>query len=92
MTQQSRSMTIKYIILAILTVAFLFPFIWMITTSLKTNTEALTNPTALLPAIPQWGNYPDVIATLNLWRETFNSLVMALGVTVGQILLCSLAG
>ncbi|MDQ2885961.1 MAG: carbohydrate ABC transporter permease [Chloroflexota bacterium] len=92
MTQQSRSMTIKYIVLAILTVAFLFPFIWMITTSLKTNTEALTNPTALLPAIPQWGNYPDVIATLNLWRETFNSLVMALGVTVGQILLCSLAG
>ncbi len=92
MTQQSRSIMIKYIVLAILTVAFLFPFIWMITTSLKTNTEALTNPTALLPAIPQWGNYPDVIATLNLWRETFNSLVMALGVTVGQILLCSLAG
>jgi multiple sugar transport system permease protein len=92
MTQQSRSIMIKYIVLAILTVAFLFPFIWMITTSLKTNTEALTNPTALLPAVPQWGNYPDVIATLNLWRETFNSLVMALGVTVGQILLCSLAG
>lgn len=92
MTQQSRSMTIKYIVLAILTVVFLFPFIWMITTSLKTNAEALTNPTLLLPAVPQWGNYPDVITTLNLWRETFNSLVMALGVTLGQILLCSLAG
>lgn len=92
MTEQSRSMAIKYVVLAILTVAFLFPFVWMITTSLKTNTEALTNPTSLLPAISQWGNYPDVIATLNLWRETFNSLVMALGVTFGQILLCSLAG
>lgn len=93
MTQQPRTgIVIKYIVLAILTVVFLFPFFWMITTSLKTNTEALTNPTALLPAVPQWGNYPSVIAAINLWRETFNSLVMALGVTLGQILLCSLAG
>jgi multiple sugar transport system permease protein len=92
MNQQSRSLTIKYIVLVILAVAFLFPFAWMIFTSLKTNTEALTNPTALLPAVPQWGNYPSVIAALDFWRETFNSLVMALGVTFGQILVCALAG
>jgi multiple sugar transport system permease protein len=90
--QQTVSITIKYIVLAILTVIFLFPFFWMLTTSLKTNTEALTNPTALFPAVPQWGNYPSVISALDFWRETFNSLVMALGVTVGQIILCALAG
>lgn len=92
MNQQSRRLTIKYIVLVILAVTFLFPFAWMIFTSLKTNTEALTNPTALLPAVPQWGNYPSVIAALDFWRETFNSLVMALGVTLGQILVCALAG
>ncbi len=93
MTRQQRtSLVLKYVILAILTVVFLFPFAWMLATSLKTNTEAITNPTELLPAVPQWGNYPSVIAAINLWRETFNSLVMALGVTLGQILLCSLAG
>lgn len=90
--QQSRALVIKYIVLAILTVAFLFPFAWMLSTSLKTNTEALTNPTALLPAVPQWGNYPNVISALDFWHETFNSLVMALGVTLGQILLAALAG
>ncbi len=43
-------------------------------------------------AVPQWGNYPDVIQALDFWRETFNSLVMALGVTFGQIILAALAG
>lgn len=85
-------LTIKYVILCFVALLFLFPFAWMLLTSLKTNTEALTNPTALLPAVPQWGNYPDVIQALNFWRETFNSLVMALSVTFGQIILAALAG
>jgi len=90
--QRRLSLVLKYIVLGLLTVVFLFPFVWMIATSLKTNTEALTNPTALLPAVPQWGNYPAVISALNFWRETLNSLIMALGVTLGQILLAALAG
>ena len=85
-------LTFKYVTLCFAALLFLFPFAWMVATSLKTNTEALTNPTALLPAVPQWGNYPDVIQTLNFWRETFNSLVMALSVTFGQIILAALAG
>jgi multiple sugar transport system permease protein len=93
MSQQRRlSMTLKYILLGFLALLFLFPFAWMVATSLKTNTEALLYPTRLLPAAPQWGNYPDVIAALNFWRELFNSLVMSLGVTFGQIILAALAG
>jgi multiple sugar transport system permease protein len=90
--QRRLSSALKYVVLGLLTVLFLFPFAWMLATSLKTNTEALTNPTALLPAVPQWGNYPAVISALNFWRETLNSLIMALGVTLGQILLAALAG
>jgi len=90
--QRRLRLTLKYVILCFVALLFLFPFAWMLATSLKTNSEALTNPTALLPAVPQWGNYPDVIVALNFWRETFNSLVMALGVTFGQIILAALAG
>src|SRR5712691_791052 len=90
--QQRLSSVLKYIILGLLTLAFLYPFAWVLTTSLKTNSETLTNPTAFLPAIAQWGNYPAVVNTLDFWRETFNSLVMALGVTLGQVFLAALAG
>jgi multiple sugar transport system permease protein len=85
-------MTLKYILLIVLAIVFLFPFAWMVSTSLKTNTEALLYPTRLLPAVPQWSNYPDVIVALNFWRELFNSLVMSLGVTFGTIILSALAG
>ncbi len=90
--QQRLRIVLKYIVLVLVAVVFLFPFAWMLATSLKTNTEALTNPTALLPAVPQWGNYPAVIGALDFWREALNSLIMTLGVTFGQIILAALAG
>jgi len=90
--QHGASLVLKYGILIVLSVVFLFPFAWMITTSLKTNTEVLSNPTAFFPAVPQWGNYPSVIASLNFWQETINTLIMSLGVTLGTILLSALAG
>jgi multiple sugar transport system permease protein len=90
--QQRQRIVLKYVVLVFLAVVFLFPFAWMLATSLKTNTEALANPTSLLPAVPQWGNYPDVISALNFWRELLNSLIMTLGVTFGQIILSALAG
>ena len=86
------SLILKYIFMAFLAILFLFPFAWMVSTSLKTNTEALLYPTRLIPAVPQWSNYPDVIAALNFWRELLNSLIMSLGVTFGQIILAALAG
>jgi len=90
--QQRLSSVLKYVVLGLLTLLFLYPFAWVLTTSLKTNSETLTNPTAFLPAIPQWGNYPAVVNALDFWRETLNSLVMALGVTLGQVFLAALAG
>jgi multiple sugar transport system permease protein len=83
---------IKYGVLILLSIVFLFPLAWMIATSLKTNTEVLSNPIAFFPATPQWGNYPAVITALNYWQETLNTLIMALGVTLGQILLSAMAG
>ncbi|HEY5004666.1 MAG TPA: carbohydrate ABC transporter permease, partial [Ktedonobacteraceae bacterium] len=90
--QRRPNLVPKYVILSILALITLFPFFWMLTTSLKTNSEVLSNPTALFPAIAQWNNYPDVIQALDFWRETLNSLIVALGVTLGQIILAALAG
>jgi multiple sugar transport system permease protein len=89
MRQSNRGRLVVLVPLAIL---FLFPFVFVVLTSLKTNSETLSNPTALLPAIPQWGNYPDVISRIDFWRELFNTLVMTLSVTFGQIILGAMAG
>jgi multiple sugar transport system permease protein len=82
----------KYLLLVPLAAVFLFPFVWVVLASLKTNQETLTNAGSLLPASPQFSNYPDVISKMNFWRELFNTLVMTLGVTFGQIMIGALAG
>lgn len=88
----ARKNILRHTILIVLTILFLFPVVWVVLTSLKTNQEALTNPMNLIPADPQWGNYPAVIAKLDFWRELANTLIMTISVTFGQIVLAALAG
>jgi len=67
------------------------PFLWMITTSLKTRAEVFAAPPTLLPRIPQWQNYPDMWAALPFATFFLNSLKLAALNTVGQLVSCSMA-
>lgn len=49
--------TLKYVVLMIGAVVMMFPFIWMLLTSLKTLPEAVSIPPQWLPSDPQWENY-----------------------------------
>jgi multiple sugar transport system permease protein len=74
----------------------LVPFAWMISTSLKTQREAISSDITLLPTGSpldwQWGNY------LTAWREAglgdfyMNSIIVALAVTVLSVAFNALAG
>lgn len=77
------------IILAIITI---FPFVWMLFTSLKTKGDILANPGNLLPREFVFDTY------INIWYEVpfaqyfLNSLLFATAVTVISLLFSSLAG
>lgn len=81
-------------ILIMLAILFLFPFVYLVGGSLKTNTEALTSPATIFPADPQWSNYRDIFdaPNFNIPVQTKNSLIMTFGVTFGQILIASVTG
>ncbi len=70
---------------------FVVPFIWMLLTSIKTLGETTQVPPIIIPAIPQWHNYQDVVATLPFLRFYGNTILMTAGRTLGQLLFCSLA-
>ena len=48
---------VKYVVLTIGALIMMFPFIWMILTSLKTLPEAVSIPPQWMPEDPQWVNY-----------------------------------
>lgn len=83
--------TITYILLTLVSLVVLVPFLWMLTTSLKTNTEASTYPPSLFPAVFQWHDYSDVFTAVPFLTYLFNTAFYAFAVMVGQFVCCSLA-
>jgi multiple sugar transport system permease protein len=57
-----------------------FPFLWMVSTSLKTDQEALRYG-SLLPSSPQWHNYVDATRAARLDEFYINS-TLAAGITM----------
>jgi ABC-type glycerol-3-phosphate transport system permease component len=75
--------------LGALAVAYLFPFFWMISTSLKSTHELYAQPPALWPAHPTLAAYRDALIGAGDWVLLRNSVVVCLA-TVALTLVMSL--
>lgn len=67
------------------------PFLWELSTSLKTLSETLQLPPSLLPAAPQWSNYAKVFDTLPFGQMFVNTVLLTAGRVIGQLIFCSMA-
>ncbi len=86
------SRTLKVLVFIILAVLFLFPFWWMVVTSLKGAQEILRHPPTLYPHAPSLSNFVSIFVKVPLHLFFRNSIVVAVGVTVVAMFTCSLAG
>lgn len=80
------------IILLILAVIALFPFLWMVSTSLKGAEEAFAFPPNLMPKDIKWENYPKAMTALPFGRAYFNSIKLAVINVAGQVMTSAMAG
>lgn len=90
MSKPSFKLTI-YILLTVLATLMVFPFLWMILTSLKTQSESIAVPPALLPAVPQFVNYLDVWRQVALVRYFMNTIIMTVLTLAGVLITSTLA-
>lgn len=81
-----------YLLMGFLALTTLFPFYYMVVTSLMTIPEAFTYPPYFLPPDPQWMNYPNLFQEQPFGRFFFNSTVQVLGVMAGRFFLVTMAG
>ena len=70
----------------------LFPFVWMILTSLKTNEESLRIPPTLFPEALNWSNYDVVMGELPFGTLYINTLLMMFWRVVCAVVFSSMAG
>jgi raffinose/stachyose/melibiose transport system permease protein len=80
----------SHLVLLIFTVIIVYPVVWMVFASFKSNSELVTNVWGL-PTTLQWTNYTEAWITGNLGYALINSVVTSLGVTVVIIVVASTA-
>lgn len=79
------SKTVIYILLILLSVIFIIPFVWLVSSSLKTNADIFVTPPKWIPDPPIWKNYPDVIHAVPFWNFVLNSLKIGGFVLIGHV-------
>jgi multiple sugar transport system permease protein len=84
--------SIKYLSLSLYAITCLYPFVWMLCTSLKTSSNALMHPTSMIPDGLHFETYATVWTNLNIMRNFFNSVFFSLTVVVLVIILYSMIG
>jgi multiple sugar transport system permease protein len=68
---------LAYLVLALLSALMGFPFLWTISSSLKTPPETQFFPPQIFPAVPRWDNYVHVFAAQPIATWFLNSFIIA---------------
>ena len=89
LTRSTVLKVLTYLLLIIGAFISLVPFVYMISTSLKTIGEALG--TQFFPSVPQWGNYVEAWDRANFSKYFFNSMKITGISLVGSVTISVLA-
>ncbi len=81
-----------HLVLIPATIILLFPFAWLLVTSIETSAEALRFPPNLTPHVIRLRNYPDALAAAPFGRFFLNSAVVAVSTVISNLVLCAAAG
>lgn len=73
-------------------ISFLLPFYWLISTSLKSDTQLFQMPPAWFPAPIQWKNYPEALSYIPFLTYLKNTLFICAMTVLGTVISCSLVG
>ena len=81
---------LAYVLLTLGAVAMVFPFLWMILSSMKDAREVIS--TNFWPSSFTLANYVEVLTRTQFPRWFLNSIIVAVGTTAAVLFFCSLVG
>jgi multiple sugar transport system permease protein len=84
--------SILRIFLIIISLMMVVPFLWMITTSLKTSDQIFTWPPEWIPKPVIWSNYIDATTFFPFFRYLLNTAFITICIVIGQLITCSMGG
>jgi multiple sugar transport system permease protein len=88
----TRRHLLNYLILIIGAATMLVPFVWMVSTSFKPQSETISFPPRLLPLRPTLENYQEVVDRLNILRLYWNTAFVTVVKTALNVYTSTLLG
>ena len=76
-------------LLYLVATAFLVPFLWMLSSSLKPEYQIFATPPQWIPKPARWQNYADALTYVPFGRYMLNTAVIAAATIVGHLLSCT---
>jgi multiple sugar transport system permease protein len=83
---------IFYIVLVLGSVVMILPFLWMLSTSLKTSDATMLLPPEWIPKNITFENFVEVTETMPMGKFFMNSIFVAIVSTFFQVIVCAMAG
>jgi multiple sugar transport system permease protein len=87
-----RAKVALYGVMCVLLIPFVFPTWWMVTSSIKPISDIFAFPPQLVPQSYDWTTYSKVFELQPFVRQYWNSAYIAAVVTVGTMIISSMAG
>jgi multiple sugar transport system permease protein len=89
---RSRRLRVTYPLLMIISFIGVLPYYWMVSCSLKTNESMFLVPLQWFPNPINWNAYGEAWKAQDFTRYFLNTTCVAIAITLGNLLLASLAG
>jgi multiple sugar transport system permease protein len=69
---------------------FLFPLLWMVTTSLKPSNEIFSVPPTIIPSVFKWSNYSEAFQIVPFGRHYLNTVFVVTICVIGNVFTAAL--
>jgi raffinose/stachyose/melibiose transport system permease protein len=80
------------LLLAVLAVIWIYPFVWMVSASLKSSLEVFTAGLKIVPQDFAWENYARAWTDANFSRYMINTVIITVSTVAIVVVRCALAG
>jgi len=77
---------IIYVVLVAFALAYLVPFLWLLSGSVKSNTELFADPPVWIPAVLRWENFSTAFTDFPFVRYLLNTLFIVVMNMLGTVL------
>jgi raffinose/stachyose/melibiose transport system permease protein len=84
-------LAVTSLVLALICLAWIYPFLWMVSAALKTNQEIFSGP-GLIPDRPQWANFRRAWVEAEIGRYFVNTAIVAVSTVTIVVVTTAMMG